>query len=365
LVARREAAVPTSNEESITLARRLRALRERGLGTRVTQQSLASALSQDQPLTPPVISTWENATEPVVPPASRLRAYARFFASQRSIESTPRLLSDHELDDEESEERVRLERELLALRNAAVEAAEDMSLVSIWSFVDSGPVTIICPDFPEDDRPEVGRSDHPNYTDAFNYADVDALIELFGHVRAENPSMQVSYRRASQINPDDLSGHIVLLGGVGWNSVTRRILDRLSLPVRQVKSDPDLPSGDPFELEIDGQVRRLYPQWSPDNPDELIEDIAELVRQPNPHNSRRTLTICNGIHSRGVLGAVRCLTDTRMRETNERYLAQRFGSADDFGLLLRVDVVSGRSITPDLNQSDRRIYEWSGGDRKA
>ena len=38
----------------------------------------------------------------------------------------------------------------------------------------------------------------------------------------------------------------------------------------------------------------------------------------------------------------------------------RFGAADDFGLLLRIDVVGGRAITPELSQSDRRLFEFHG-----
>ena len=41
-------------------------------------------------------------------------------------------------------------------------------------------------------------------------------------------------------------------------------------------------------------------------PGVLLEDVAMLARLPNPFNALRTLTYCNGIHSRGVLGAVRC-----------------------------------------------------------
>jgi hypothetical protein len=353
--------MPTTTE-AVALARRLRALRERQLGVRVTQQQLAEALSQEQPITSPVISTWENTTDPTTPPTSRLRAYARFFASNRSLETRPHLLSDSELDDDEREDRARLEKELLDLRLAAVGGTTlgSAAPVSLWTFSDSGPLTIICPDFPHAARPDISEPENPNFTDAFYYADLDSLIELYGHVRAENPTMQVNFRRASQIDPDDLSGHIVLVGGVAWNDVTRGILERLDLPVRQVMDDPNLTTGEPFEVLINNEAQRFYPRWSSTKPGELIEDVGVLARRVNPHHSRRTLTICNGIHSRGVLGAVRCLTDQRYREGNERYLADRFGAADDFGLLLRIDVVSGRAITPDLNQADRRLYEWSG-----
>ena len=70
------------------------------------------------------------------------------------------------------------------------------------------------PDFPHPEPLGISEPDNPNFTDAFNYADLDSLIELYGHVRAENPTMQVNFRRASLVGPDDLSAHVVLLGGV-------------------------------------------------------------------------------------------------------------------------------------------------------
>ena len=77
----------------------------------------------------------------------------------------------------------------------------------------------------------------------------------------------------------------------------------------------------------------------------------------NPFQSSRTLTICNGIHSRGVLGAVRCLTDEQVREANERYLADRFPEGR-FAMLVRVPVVANETLSPDLQNPETRLYEW-------
>ena len=68
----------------------------------------------------------------------------------------------------------------------------------------------------------------------------------------------------------------------------------------------------------------------------LAEDVGLLARVPNPLNSSRTLTICNGIHSRGVYGAVRSLTDAQLRESNERYISANFGDSGSFAILMSV-----------------------------
>ena len=56
-------------------------------------------------------------------------------------------------------------------------------------------------------------------------------------------------------------------------------------------------------------------------------------RQPHAHHLQRH-------PSRGVFGAVRCLTDARVREANEKYLASGFRR--EFAMLLRVPVVRTR-----------------------
>jgi hypothetical protein len=64
------------------------------------------------------------------------------------------------------------------------------------------------------------------------------------------------------------------------------------------------------------------------------------------------------VFSRGVLGAVRCLTDDKLRNQNEAYLASRFADSPEFSLLMKVPVLRGKVATPDLTKPDIRLYEW-------
>jgi hypothetical protein len=91
----------------------------------------------------------------------------------------------------------------------------------------------------------------------------------------------------------------------------------------------------------------------------VLRGTSPAARLRNPYNSSRTLTLCNGIHSRGVLGAVRALTDAQVRDANESYLAETFGSGD-YALLMRVPVFQGRAVSPDLRNPDSILYQWSG-----
>jgi hypothetical protein len=352
--------MPLARPDLLPLAHRLRDLREqRWPEVRLTQAALAKAFSGEERVSSATVSSWESHTSPKVPPRSRLTAYARFFATRRSVGTDPpRLLPLDTLTDEERDAYEALEAELLALSDGARKpsAKDDVAVTRSWRFSDSGPVTLICAQLPEQETGKLASPADPNYTELLSYADLDALVELHGHIRAQNSEMDVFFKLSSSVVPDDLSGHLVLLGGIAWNDKTQRLSEMTSLPVRQVEV-PELKTGEIFELEQDSAIERFLPKWG-DNGSALIEDVGLLVRTPNPLNSNRSLTICNGIHSRGVMGAVRALTDARLRDSNERYITENFADPSNFTILMRVAVIAGRAMTPDFHAPNCVLYKW-------
>ncbi|WP_432944629.1 helix-turn-helix domain-containing protein [Kribbella sp. CA-253562] len=347
--------------EAARLAKRLRGLRI-SHASKLTQADLAHALSQESSVAVATISSWESRTNPKVPPVERLHSYALFFCSDRSTTDPAYLVPEDELTSDERRRFHDLHEELVTLRNAVhgpgEVAGSSTGGLSTWTF-DSDPITIICPEAPLAERPPMANEKNPNYTRMFRYADLDALIELWGHVRACNPTANVVHRLPSEVVADDLSSHVVVLGGVGWNRIMKRMLKTLrEMPVSQVEVD-DLKTGEIFRTSGPGG-REYRPVWddTADNGRELLEDVALLARVRNPYNHSQTLTICNGIHSRGVVGAVRTLTDIAVRERNEAFLSSRFPGGE-FALLLRVPVLNGEALSPDLEIESTRLYEWS------
>jgi|SRR5579862_3345234 len=343
---------------ALQLAQRLRQLRESW--PRLTQKKLAGAFSTEEKLASATVSSWENLTSPKLPPLHRILAYARFFSTSRSIEGTPTLLPLEELTADEKKVYDKLEAELLRLRSAVSgESAEkEPAFHRTWHFPDADLVTIFCARLPNEQIGSFGDTSNPNYTELHTYADADALIELFGHIRAENPSATVHFKTPAEIEADDLTGHIILMGGVAWNEITERLSDMANLPVRQV-TDAGLESGDIFIAETDGEDRQFWPIFAGDDKQVLVEDVGLLARVPNPNNSSLTLTICNGIHSRGVYGAVRTLTDARLRDANERYIATKFGDVKSFALLMSVRLIKNKAVTPDFNGPGAVLYQWA------
>jgi transcriptional regulator with XRE-family HTH domain len=351
--------------EGERLSARLRRLRTEGFAELpVKQKAIAAAFHVSVPL----ISSWENGN--AVPSRDRLHAYARFFASPRSMESGHPVLLD--VDDLTTEERHRFEqllRELTALRPvaeppAATPISEDLVTRSpwegMWHFPDRSPITLVCARLPAELRAsEIYTSpESPDYVELYSYSDLDALMELYGHVYAANPGVPVNRKLADELTQDDVTNHLVLLGGVDWNPMTRRVMKALDLPVTQDKREGDDPDGGSFRVQ--GQQDVFRSTLEGDAPHQrLIEDVAQFCRAPNPFNRKRSVTICNGNYGRGTYAAVRTLTDPRFRDRNRAYIDARYSPEDTYSILARVTIVAGEVITPDWTLDGTVLHEWS------
>ncbi|RBQ19532.1 XRE family transcriptional regulator [Spongiactinospora rosea] len=373
-----------AEDAGVALARRLRSLREdEWPQARITQLQLARALGGDRPLSVPLISSWESLSKPKIPPLSRLEAYATFFATSRSIEGgRPRMPDPAALTPEERARRGELYRELSALRAAALRRLNEPARPAPggisglgglcdtagapgegpWLFEEGEAVTLVCAQLPPDmlARMPYADRDDPDFIELYTYADLDALFELHGHVRALNPGSQVNLRVAQRLHPDDYTTHLVLLGGVDWNLATQNALNRLRLPVEQV-ADWNDPAGPSFVV-TDGAERRAFHPVLDRSGDakRLVEDVGHFFRGRNPYNRKRTISICNGMYGRGVLGVVRALTDARFRDRNAEHIAERFGGAESYSIVTRVTIEGGVVLTPDWTIPDNLLHEWTG-----
>ena len=339
--------MPTSSPPT-PLSSRLRALRSERFESPVTQKALSAALG----ISAPTISSWE--TDTVVPPPERLEELARFYAAPRSV-TERRLLDEDELTPEESLEREKLLGELLALRPEDPADPTGRSAApdgDFWHFADGGPVRIICGQ--REDLPPEADGRHRNYMALTSYADLDSLVELFGHVRSRNPESDVRFARPSLLRDDDLHAHLVFLGNMAAIQSAVEVL-LPDLPVAQVKV-VEVDEGEIFEVDDSGTRARFGPTLAGDGT--VTEDVGFLARMRSPTDPDRTLTICSGIFTRGVYGAVRCLTDRRVARVNNAYMRTRFADADTFGVLMRVLVVRRLMSTPRLDDPRARLFEF-------
>jgi hypothetical protein len=327
----------------------------------------------------PLISSWESRTHPAVPPAWRIEDLATFFASPRSFDGQAgRLLSADEMTVQERAAREELLAELTRLRSEALaapavpdvlatppDAAQEITqslTAGLYRFKVGETVTIVCAQLPQRMLERMPYTDplDPDFIELYRYSDPDALLELFGHLRAANPTSPVQFRAADQLTSDDYTGHLVALGGVDWNDATSAVLGRLQLPVRQV-SEWDKEGGAYFEITEDGGRKvPLHPRLDESAGRTILrEDVALFARAVSPFNRKRSVTICNGMYGRGTYGAVRALTDVRFRDRNMEYIQARFPDSEACCILTRVTVENGVTLTPDWTLPKTRLFEWS------
>lgn len=353
----------------ISLGRRLKELRDaQGL----TQRAVAEELGGERPLSPALISSWESGK--AVPSDRWLARYAQVFGARSAGPN----------DAGGADELLAALSELRRVTTPSgtgylpLEAEVGPLGGRFWHFPDRQQVRILGTPMYERVIGDLEYADprHPNYIESLRNADMDATLELFGHLRAENPSCDVRVLTHDRVSRDSLTGHVVLLGGADMlrTSVTQPsplywFIRRLELPI-----ETHLPEGGDeeydteFVVTVDESGAPAYrgsrqeafrPTFLREGSARLLVDglpqleyeVGLFARMPNPMNLSATVTICSGIFSRGTFGVVRALTDVNLRERNEEFLDTNVDRTD-FWMLLRIPIfqtpVASETITPDL-----------------
>jgi len=350
--------VAVSDQPSIParrLAERLRALREREY-RQLTQGQLAKVLGGSDPLSTASVSLWEKPSSDRLPPPQRLAAYARLFCTARSFPTEgPRLLRDDELTEEEQQREAELYQELMDLRDLT-QAADDATAPvirrdSIWRFPDGKAVSIACSEAV--DPPPYASPDHPNYTRYARYADLDALMEVFGQVRSDNPASFVRLLSPDELIQDFALNHLAIIGGAAVADQAEYWGVDIPLPVAEPIPDTETHL---FRCTVGDDVRE-FTSIRVDGV--LVDDVGLIARGPHPYAPGRTVTLLSGVTSRGVHGAALCFTDPHVRRANEKYLGDNFGNADAFCILMRVPVKENIALPPYLSREDAVLYAWS------
>ena len=353
--------------QATELADRLRDLRKEH---KLTQQQLADILSASKPVGVTTISSWENASSNQPPPLKRLEVYARLFCTNRPFASgSPRLLRDDELTEEEGQKEAELFTELRALRER-VQSLDSVPATNkqpslVWHFKDENRINIFCSGVEQEERPRYADPSHLNYTPYASFADLNALVDVYGEVRAENPSSEVNILLPEKLDNKTVLSHLVFIGGAAVAKAeadqdknaagqdVKRFVPNIPLPTAEAIPGTNTHR---FICNVDGEARGFA---SSRERGALIEDIGLIARGPHPNIPDRTVTMLSGITSRGVHGAALCFIDPILRESNEIFLKSAFGNTKAFCILMRVPVEDNVAMPPNLSDNTNRLYEWS------
>ncbi|MCX5117265.1 hypothetical protein OG992_08745 [Micromonospora sp. NBC_00362] len=185
--------------------------------------------------------------------------------------------------------------------------------------------------------------------------DVVAVREIITTLRSYAPHRLVIIVTPSEVRQEDLYRHILLVGG-SYEEFSAALLHRPAFPVHRSHE------GFWVTTTSDGAVTEHRPaSVDVENPAGQ-GDVALIARAPNPWNPARTLIVVSGITGHGTISAIRALTDPLVRERNSGFLDARFEGAEQFAVLVRVDLLDEESVAPDLTRGGTLLYAWSPSD---
>ena len=334
------------------LAERLKDLREREY-KQLTQKQLAKILGGSITM----VSLWEKPGSNRLPPPQRLATYARLFCTGRSFASgAPRLLRDDELTEDERNRETELYEELLSLRERAQSTTATSSREqpssgprsSIWNFPDGQAISIVCSDAP--DPPPYADPAHLNYSRCARHSDLDALLEVYGQVRTDNPESMVRILPPEELRRDFALNHLIIIGGEAVRN-TEYFFHDIPLP-----SAPEIGETYVFKCNVGDETREFASFFENGM---MLEDVGLIARRPHPIIPQQSVTMLFGITSRGVHGATLALIDSHVRAANERYLREAFGDTEEFCVVMRIAVMDNMALPPNLWDDNVRLYEWS------
>ncbi|HEV2784083.1 MAG TPA: helix-turn-helix transcriptional regulator [Actinophytocola sp.] len=328
------------------LASRLRALRETGFDVKVTQDQLAAALGAGKPLSSAAISTWENSEIDKWPSPTRLVQYALIFSGPKSLVPALHVPDESTLDKPARIRFHQLRSGLLELRESAErEAKRERTHPApaggheLWHHDRAEKLFVVAPELPPGERMPYADERNVNYIRLARYGDLDAFFEMFVSLTRMGYT-NLSHRSARE-HGIGTARNLVLIGGPTWNPLTRSFMHLLNLPVEQ---HPAAGGEAGYFTASDGTA--VVPSVLGES--QVVEDIGLFVRATNPTNPDTDVTICTGVYTYGVLGAVHLFTNPRLAGENVRAVQERLGQARAFAVLFRVKVIDGRVPTPRL-----------------
>lgn len=181
----------------------------------------------------------------------------------------------------------------------------------------------------------------PNYVFIDNLGDRDSLLELMDSLARLFPFAPINFFHSSDFSSRLLENDLILIGGIGYpglpnNHVALSLIQERKIPLRY--------DGDTLFF---GERR-----WSSEYEDQmLIYDIGFFANLRNPWNMKKRIISIQGIHTSGVLGAVRAFSLNPIAIVNHK-LAQKLYGNKDYVAIFGIRLFGNRPVIPNLKESD-------------
>lgn len=181
-----------------------------------------------------------------------------------------------------------------------------------------------------------------------------AIIEAQVNYAYINKEMRVLKISSKEIKGKDLDKNLILIGGPNSNEVTKRILKEIELPWQ-------------FDIGIHTKTGKCIKHRTKDKiltakkNHDVRQDYCMIFFGPNPFNLSTNVSLFAGLHTFGVVGAVRALspTNSSMQVTNnvQSIIRRGWRLGKQFQVVAPVSVINLDPAIPTFPINDIEVMD--------
>jgi len=197
---------------------------------------------------------------------------------------------------------------------------------------------------------EFAKKTSPNYAHFHRIGDKDAMWEILLLLSRIYPYADIKKYMADDFDVESglINDNLVIVGGPGGtddkgNRICKLISERMNSSVTYSDDceSMQIKNKNSFSALLDGKKS-------------VKTDYGYFARIQNPFNSNSTVILVHGIHTFGVLGAVRAFSDNTNAKKNVEKVLDKLGLNPYFESWFPVDVMDGAVIPPKIDEKNIR-----------
>lgn len=223
-----------------------------------------------------------------------------------------------------------------------------------WFPRETSTIWVVCPQIHEPG--EFADRSSPDYTYLDNLGDTDALLEVMVFLSQYYPNATIERFSSEDLPKGHTSSNLVVIGGPGSTEISNEICREMMSAMRSFvaySSDCEQmtvtrAAGETVELRA--KYRTNGQSADHKTPLGLRTDWGYFARFKNPLNENASVVLINGIHTAGVLGAVRAFSERREALRNFHAALASGARTTGFECHFEVPVVNGQVKVPVVDQ---------------
>lgn len=224
------------------------------------------------------------------------------------------------------------------------QTANHAYLKAIWFGEDPSHIHIVGPS--EAIKTEYAYPTNPNYIYMHNFGDNDTIVETNAFLKMLYPKAKLFRHPSDNFAPNLYEENLLVIGGPGeleteGNIVCRRMMEKYESQIKY-------PDGKDAMVYLDREFEPVF-----NSEGYLTKDYGYFARLPNPFNKDKSVVLISGIHTFGVLGSAKILSDHPNSRTNIEHLIQKLLPTSDlaFEIFFEVQVIAGEVLCPEIDAS--------------